>query len=311
MLNMGGLRKKMPVTFLTFLIGGFALAGFPFITAGFWSKDEILADAWHNGFWLVFLVLALAALLTAFYTMRQITLTFFGEPRTDAASHASETPWTMLIPLGILAVFAIGAGWAGIPEGFLGLNPLPNWFHEFVGGTLLEHPEAVPFSFIPLLTSIVVSLGGLFLGWIIYRNFRAGQTDPLLKTAPGVHRVLSNKYYLDELYNFLFVRPAYWFAEQFSYLFLDRRVIDGFLHAIASSVSVIGTFFRNWIDRKIINRSGDLVGEGVNRFGRWFRFIQTGRIQQYMIVALLILAVSSILLYYLVLAPGALSMVAR
>jgi NADH-quinone oxidoreductase subunit L len=311
MLNMGGLRKKMPVTFLTFLIGGFALAGFPFVTAGFWSKDEILADAWYNGFWVVFIVLALAALLTAFYTMRQITLTFFGEPRTDAATHASETPWTMLLPLVILSVFAIGAGWAGIPADFLGLSLPPNWFHEFVGGTLLEHPESVPFNFIPLLTSIVVSLGGLFLGWIIYRNFRVGQTDPLLKAAPGVHRVLNNKYYLDELYNFLFVRPAYWFAEQFTYLFLDRRVIDGVLHFFASLASVIGTFFRNAIDRPIVNGFGDLVGEGVKRFGRRFRFIQTGRIQQYMILALLILAVSSILLYYLVLAPGALSMVAR
>ncbi len=84
MFNMGGLRKKMPVTFWTFVIGGFALSGFPLITAGFWSKDEILADAFAHAP-VVFIVLALAALLTAFYTMRQITLTFFGKPRTEAA----------------------------------------------------------------------------------------------------------------------------------------------------------------------------------------------------------------------------------
>ncbi len=85
MYNMGGLRKKMPITFWTFLIGGLALSGFPLITAGFWSKDEIFAEAWGNGSWIVFIVLALAALLTAFYTMRQITLTFLGEPRSEAA----------------------------------------------------------------------------------------------------------------------------------------------------------------------------------------------------------------------------------
>src|ERR1043165_2823424 len=94
MFNMGGLRKKMPVTFWTFLIGGFALSGFPLITAGFWSKDEILAEAFaHNP--AIFITLAVAALLTAFYTMRQITLTFLGAPRTKAAEDASETPWTM------------------------------------------------------------------------------------------------------------------------------------------------------------------------------------------------------------------------
>ncbi len=90
MYNMGGLRKKMPVTFWTFLFGGLALSGFPLITAGFWSKDEILADAFAHAP-IVFIVLALAALLTAFYTARQITLIFLGEPRTKAADHAVES----------------------------------------------------------------------------------------------------------------------------------------------------------------------------------------------------------------------------
>ena len=148
MYNMGGLRRKMPVTYWTFLIGGLALSGFPFVTAGFWSKDEILADAWKHAP-LVFVVLALAALLTAFYTMRQIRLTFFGEPRTKEAGHAVESKWTMTLPLVILAVFAIGFGWLGIPEYMTG-GAIPNWFHEFVGGTLLEHPEKLPFSVVPL-----------------------------------------------------------------------------------------------------------------------------------------------------------------
>src|SRR5664280_2970332 len=95
MFSMGGLRKKMPITFWTFLIGGLALSGFPVLTAGFWSKDEIFAEAFGNGHMVVFIVLAVAAFLTAFYTMRQITLTFFGKPRTEVAEHASESKWTM------------------------------------------------------------------------------------------------------------------------------------------------------------------------------------------------------------------------
>src|SRR5512138_694564 len=160
MFNMGGLRLKMPITFWTFLIGGFALSGFPFVTAGFWSKDEIFADAFANGHIVVFITLAFAALLTAFYTMRQITLTFLGEPRTTEADHAQETPWTMTTPLVILAGFAITYGWVGIPENFMNLDRLgihlpPNWFHEFVGGTLAEHPPVLEFNWIPLLTSLV------------------------------------------------------------------------------------------------------------------------------------------------------------
>src|ERR1043165_1412047 len=128
MFNMGGLRRKMPITFWTFLIGGFALSGFPVLTAGFWSKDEIFAEAFGNGHFLLFLTFAVAAFLTAFYTMRQITLTFLGEPRTNAAENAQETPWTMTTPLVILAVFAVAYGWVGIPAEFPVLGGLiPNW----------------------------------------------------------------------------------------------------------------------------------------------------------------------------------------
>jgi NADH-quinone oxidoreductase subunit L len=300
MYNMGGLRKKMPVTFWTFLIGGFALAGFPLITAGFWSKDEILSDAWGHGHLVVFIVLALAALLTAFYTMRQITLTFFGQPRTEAAKHAHETPWTMTLPLVILAVFAIVIGWVGIPEKFPVIGGIwPNWFHEYVGGTLFEKPETVTFSWVPLLTSFVVSLGGLYLGWAIYRKIKAGAKDPLESPLGPVYPVLKNKYYFDELYDKLFVQPAYWVSETFTYLFLDRKVIDGILHWFAYITIVIGNFFRNYIDKPIVNGAGDFVGEGTKRLGKSLRFIQSGRVQQYMIVALVSIAAFSVLFYYL------------
>ncbi|HRQ32224.1 MAG TPA: NADH-quinone oxidoreductase subunit L, partial [Anaerolineales bacterium] len=161
MFNMGGLKNRMPITFWTFFIGGFALSGFPIVTAGFWSKDEILADAFAHNL-PIFFTLAVAAFLTAFYTMRQITLTFLGKPRTEEAAHAHETPWTMTLPLVVLSALAFGYGWVGIPEHFPLIGGfIPNWFHEFVGGTLAERPAALEFHAVPLLTSLLVALGAL------------------------------------------------------------------------------------------------------------------------------------------------------
>jgi NADH-quinone oxidoreductase subunit L len=302
MLNMGGLRSKMPATFWTFLIGGFALAGFPLITAGFWSKDEIFADAFANGRMLIFVTLALAALLTAFYTMRQITLTFLGKPRTTAAEHAHESKWTMTLPLIVLAVFAVAAGWVGIPEDFPVLGGLlPNWFHGFVGGTLLEQPPAINFNPIPLLTSITVSLLGLFCGWLVYRNVKAGAPDPLVKALGPVHTLLKRKYYFDEIYDRLIVRPAYWLAETFTYKFLDGKVIDGALHTIAMVAGSVGTYLRRYIDLPVINGGADLIGESVKRAGRDGRVIQTGRVQGYLIVGVACVAV--LLSYVLLVRP--------
>jgi NADH-quinone oxidoreductase subunit L len=299
MLNMGGLRKKMPITFATFAIGGFALAGFPLITAGFWSKDEILADAFAH-VPLVFVVLALAALLTAFYTMRQISLTFLGNPRSESAHHAKETVWTMTFPLVVLAIFAIGFGWVGIPEKFPLIGGLaPNWFHAFVGGSLPEEPEVLPFSIWPLLTSLVVALGGLALGWYVYRNVRAGAGDPLVKPLGPLHPVLKNKYYFDELYDRLFVRPAIWLADVFTSIWMDRNVIDGILHWFARISGLIGNFLRNAIDVPIVNGTGDRVADSTKWLGSLFRTIQTGRIQQYMILALVSIVTFAVLFFYL------------
>jgi len=298
MYNMGGLRKKMPITFWTFLIGGFALSGFPLITAGFWSKDEILADAFGHGHWMVFGTLALAAFLTAFYTMRQITLTFLGEPRTKEAENAQETPWTMTTPLVVLSIFAITYGWVGIPEHFPLLGGLtPNWFHEFVGSTLAEHPETLGFNIVPLLTSLVVALGGLYFGWLAYRNVKSVSDDrlqiPLLK----------NKYYFDEAYDFLFVKPAYWFAENVVYKFLDKGVIDGILHIFGPTTGGIGKFIREKIDLPVIN---GLIGDGSANITYWFggklRAIQTGRVQQYLMLALVTFIIIGAVLFFFVLA---------
>jgi NADH-quinone oxidoreductase subunit L len=286
MFNMGGLWKRIPVTAWTFLIGGLALSGFPFVTAGFWSKDEILGDAFQHAP-LVFWVLAAAAFLTAFYTMRQIGLTFFGEPRTHAAEEATQSDWRMNLPLVVLAVFAVVAGYVGVHQDFpllgrlLGGNP----FHRFVGQTLLEEPETALFSFTPVLLSIAVALSGLFVGWLVYirRPLAAGAVDPLKKVLGPLHTLFENKYYFDELYEAAFVRPSQWLARQI-YEVIDRGMIDGLIHFIARSTEWWA--FRNKdFDTKVVNGGVDSMVEGIGEASDSFKYVQSGRIQQYIAVA--------------------------
>jgi NADH-quinone oxidoreductase subunit L len=300
MLNMGGLRKKMPVTFWTFLIGGFALSGFPLVTAGFWSKDEILADAFAHGHWAIFATLATAALFTAFYTMRQITLTFFGEPRTTEAEYAQETPWTMTLPLVILSVFAIGYGWVGIPEALTG-GALPNWFHGFVGGTLLEHPETIEFNIIPMAVSIVIALTGLGLGWLVYKDFKVGDTDPVKKALPAfIYDTLKNKYYFDEFYGFFIIKPVIWISEVFTSLWMDKGVIDGILHFFGHATAFIGNGLRNYFDAPVVN---GLIGDGSYRITQWvgdkLKFTQGGRVQVYLVIALSVAILLAVAYYFM------------
>jgi NADH-quinone oxidoreductase subunit L len=224
-------------------------------------------------------------------------LTFLGEPRTKEAENAQETPWTMTTPLVVLSVFAIAYGWLGIPEDFMGLHLSPSWFHEFVGSTLTEHPEAVAFSWVPFATSLVVALGGLTLGYLYYRNMNSVRDDrlqiPLLK----------NKYYFDEAYDFLFVKPAYWFAENVVYKFLDKGVIDGILHLFGPATNGIGSIIRNYFDLPVINR---FFGDGSANVTYWFggrlRVIQTGRVQQYLMLALVTFIIIGAVLFFFVLA---------
>jgi len=293
MFNMGGLRKKMPVTFWTFLIGGLALSGFPLVTAGFWSKDEILASTYggHTG---VFWTLAIAAFLTAFYTMRQITLTFLGEPRTDAASHAQENVWTMTMPLVVLAMFAVGFGWVGIPTHFPVLGGIaPNWFHDFVGSMLGETHEA-EFHWAPLITSLVVALGGLAAGWFAYRKVQSASEDRLQIG------VLKNKWYIDEIYSAVLIKPSIWFADRIVYQLLDKKLIDGLLNLFGNATAAVGSGLRNGFDKPVVNEFfGDGTAHVIQGTGRNLRPIQSGRIQQYMLASLVIMIVVAGLAFYL------------
>lgn len=301
MRNMGGLFRRMPRTAWTFIIGGLALSGFPLVTAGFWSKDEILADAWGHGHTIIFIVLALAALLTAFYTARQIMMTFFGKPRTKAAVHASEHDsiftW-MTVPLMALAVFAVAGGWIGIPTSFPVLGALStNPFHHYIGGLAealhIKVGELV-FSAVPLLTSLVVALGGLLLGWAVYRGYSArgenGALDPLARPLGGLYRVLQSKYYFDELYYAVFIKGSQRLAN-WLYRFDDVWVIDPIVDGVGKfgrRLSEIG----HWVDVNIVDRIVNGAGKVADALGMALRTLQTGKAQNYLFTVLVMLSLA-------------------
>lgn len=333
MMKLGGLRKKMPKTFWTFLAGGLALSGFPLITAGFWSKDEILAHAWeefmHYGTaswpFFVWLLLTIAAFLTAFYTARQISLTFLGKPRSDHADHAHETPNTMTIPLIILAFFAITLGWVGIPEEIVGHGN--NWFHAFVGHEYASTPLSIPV----MALSSGLAIGGLGLGWLVYgrKPLEAGQMDPLQKGMEKIrlgwlYKAMQNRFYFDEIYNAIFVTGSIKLADifyNFDYNWVINPIVNG-VGAVTRGISNIFNKFDEKVVDGLVNFTGlssvklaDLGGitdlkvvdgfvNGIANVTGWigeniFRPIQTGKVQNYLLILLIsLLAIIGIYLVY-------------
>ncbi|MGD9406249.1 MAG: proton-conducting transporter membrane subunit, partial [Anaerolineae bacterium] len=305
MMNMGGLLKRMPATGWTFIIGSLALTGiFPW--AGFWSKDEILADAW-NGFvhgghfgvtsgwsFYVWIMLTIAAFLTAFYTGRQIFLTFGGKPRTAAAKHAPESVPSMTIPLIILAVFAT----------FLGLFGTP-WANQFfallgeeaeVAGHHLAHGE---FNLLIAGLSTGVALLGWFLGWLIYgRKPLTEKVDPLERPLGPVYTLLKNKYYFDELYDAIIIQPVIGFAGVCATF--DRVVIDAIVNAVGAFGRWLASWLKKAIDNPIVDGAVNGVGWLTQQAGEFMRATQTGNVQNYLLVA----AATVVLLLFLFLWRG-------
>jgi NADH-quinone oxidoreductase subunit L len=297
MRNMGGLRHKMPVTFWTFLIGGLALAGFPFITAGFWSKDEIFADAYHHGIeggdplgTLVFITLVITATLTAFYTMRQIKLVFFGKARTEAAEHASESTPSMTIPLIVLAVFALFIGFINIPPDFPIFGSIVGsgafYLKNLIGQYLIEKPEPLAFNIVPVLFSLGVALGGLALGWLVYsgRTLEAGVTDPVERLG-GLFRFLNRRWMWDELYRAIFINPLQWLADNYTRI-VDKGVIDAILEGGWKIGGAIAGAFAAF-DRVVITGISDAIGRGFRVVGDWGRELQSGQVQNYLLSGLI------------------------
>ena len=294
MRNMGGLLTRMPRTGWTFIIGGLALSGFPLVTAGFWSKDEILAFAWDGNHQWVFWTLALAAFLTAFYTMRQIGLTFLGRARTEGASHAPESVASMTTPLILISVFAIAGGWFGIPEAFPILGgAVPNWIAHYLEPYMKYmhlYPHHPDFNFVPLAVSIVVALGGLGAGYLIYgQGLKEGQTDPVARILGPVWWMWHRKYWIDELYNGTIVLFTMWLS-RFLALFDREWIIDWIVNGIGRIAIRIGDL-TSAFDKFVVDGFVDGVGWISDQAGHIARLLQDGRVQTYLLFGMLVLAV--------------------
>ncbi|MBW8826970.1 MAG: NADH-quinone oxidoreductase subunit L [Acidobacteria bacterium] len=271
--DMGGLRKPMPKTFATFMVGSLALAGL-FPLAGFWSKDEILLGAGENGYKVFMIVGLVGAFMTAMYMTRCVYLTFFGEYRGHG--HPHESPLPILGPLYVLTVFSVGAGLLNAPfthEWFGKLIENETFFHAGVATHDFSVPDA--------LISTVVVLAAIGIGYLLFfqgklpRGVTARQ--PLARVG---YTFLANRYYLDHIYTGGVVggisgpiaRAAYWF---------NQNVLDG----IVNGVAIVAKKFADWqykyIDQGAIDGTVNGSGHGAEGLGGFFRTIQTGRVQQY------------------------------
>ncbi|MCA3370036.1 MAG: NADH-quinone oxidoreductase subunit L [Roseomonas sp.] len=237
--KMGGIWKKIPVTYAVMWIGSLALAGVPYF-AGYYSKDFVLEAAYaaHSGVGMyAFICGLLAAFLTAFYSWRLLILTFHGAPRADhhTMEHVHESPAVMLVPLVLLAVGAVFAGAVFAPS-FIGHHWEEFWNGAIVNAAhnqIMHHVHEVP-GWVPLAPTIV-GLGGIALAYVMYM-FVPHLPATLANALPGVHRFLLNKWYFDELYDAIFVRPARALARSF-WKIGDVRIIDGVPNGLAASVA--------------------------------------------------------------------------
>ncbi|HVF07869.1 MAG TPA: NADH-quinone oxidoreductase subunit L [Actinomycetota bacterium] len=264
MSDMGGLRKSMPITFWTMLLGSLALAGI-FPLAGFWSKDELLVVAHEEHVTWLFVLFLVTAVITAFYTMRMLRLTFFGDYRGHA--HLHESPATMTGPLVALAAATVGVGLLGAPQ--LG-SLFGHWV--FFG----EVHEAVFVPWIALL-STAGALLGLGAGYLLYKDRK--ERDPLRSPMGPLWNVLERRYYIDAFYMRAIVYPVRdgmsgavnWF---------NQNVIDGVVNGAAMLARGSGHVVA-WFDRTVIDGAVNGAGETAGRTGNALKLLQNGNVQWY------------------------------
>jgi len=301
MRKMGGLWSKIPITSKTFLVASLAIIGTP-LFSGFYSKDEILWRAFVSpvGSGIVLWgVAAFTAGLTALYIWRLVFLTFFGKSRVDheVEHHMHESPRVMTIPLVILAVLSFAGGWIGWPAALGGSNHLEHWLEpvfEPAARVLAEHGAEHPESLELLLMALSVALAGTGVALAYYFFLKnRGAADRVATSFSGVHRVLENKYYVDELYNAVFVRGLAMDGGTALSKF-DQSVIDGGVNGTAWMTRLTSTLSM-WWDKWIIDGAVNLSAISAQVFSHLLRLLQTGLVQSY---ALFILAGMVIFLSY-------------
>ncbi len=247
-MNMGGLRKHIPRTFLTFLIGTLAIAGTPGL-AGFFSKDEILWLAFSSphGHPLLWAIGAVAAGMTSFYMFRLTFLTFFGKERMDEHTkhHIHESPNSMVIPLMILALLSVVGGYVGVPAALGGSNH----FHHFLDTIIYKvgpqegHHYSHALEYALMLTSVAIAVLGFVLAYTLYIK-RPELPERLANKFKGLYTLIYNKYYVDEIYEFIFVKGCKGLGNLL-WLKIDVPVIDGIVNGVGKVTMFVGERVRN------------------------------------------------------------------
>jgi len=269
---MGGLRKLIPITHATFLIGTLAIAGFPLLS-GFYSKDEIIAHAFTHGTWLYVALMASAA-LTAIYMFRLYFVTFFGSFRGthEQEHHVHEGPTSMTLPLIVLAVLSVFGGLLNLPG--IWLHKQAHWMghlfeHNVAGFSALpKHTEDSNLALLLMIAAAAMSLVLLVVTYIVYG--KKGSLPVADEAVTGWQKLSKNKLYFDEIYNFLFVRPIEWIAIKIT------QFVEGFV--LHRGVVGIG---------QVIGKTGDLVR-------KW----QTGRTDSYLLW--MVFGLVGLVVYYLI-----------
>ncbi len=311
MRNMGDLGHRIPTTYKTMLVATLAIAGIPGF-AGFFSKDEILWQAWSSeggAYRLLWFIGFITALMTAFYMGRLIVLTFFSKPRMshEVEHHIHESPKSMTVPLVVLAFFSIFAGWLGLPHSLGGSDRFGKFLEpvfaregsvleaerpaQMVAATKEEEERIDPMEYGLMALSIGAAFVGLGMAWRSYRAADKGYTEPIAAFAPPVYTTLLNKYYVDEGYDYVFtgrrkiegVRLGVMGLGEASSWF-DAKVIDGTVNGAGWTTRALGTV-SNWWDKWIID---GLLVNGPAILARVFsyplRMLQWGLVQWYALV---------------------------
>lgn len=247
MQKMGGLKKYLPITYITFLLATLAIAGIPPFS-GFFSKDDILWKAFSQGSLLLWGLGAFGALCTAFYMFRVVYLTFFGKERFDAHHHPPhEVNSTMSIPLIVLAALSVVAGLIGIPHILGGSNILHHWLEPILGkgeeiialsAHHVDHAMEIPL----MIVSVVIALVGIFFATRYYKSKTTLEATE--KKLGFLYKLGVNKFYVDEIYDGAVVQPTYNFSNSFLYKVFDVIVIDGIVNGAAWAAGQCGFVLR-------------------------------------------------------------------
>jgi NADH-quinone oxidoreductase subunit L len=280
MRNMGGLRSRMKVTFAVYLVGALALAGI-FPLAGFWSKDEILAESLALNP-VVYWLLTIAAFFTAFYMGRQVLMVFFGKPRTEPAAHAKENPPLMTVPLIVLAILSLFGGALNLP----GVHTFTKWLEHTI-----EYVHEGEFNLTVALISTGLALTAIFFAWMFYSlryqelqklPFARRPDDPLRSLLGPFFSLLENKYKIDELYKMVILDP-YVALSGFLAQVIDWRFWHDWFHdvVIAKSFKGLAKGLAVQIDLGIIDGIANGLAGSVQTLAGAMRRLQSGFVRNY------------------------------